>query len=111
MNAKEEFLRSVPLNEVKCAIVEYEPSLSWDEDEKHTAKLPCDFNDEDMAAFLKSLDFEYNPGFGTLELYGTIWLKSGNWLDREEYDGAEWWAYRRSPDIPSELLAIHRTNS
>lgn len=109
MNAKKEFLRSVPLNEVKCAIVIYEPAFSWDE--KYTHRLQCDFNNEELEEFLNKLNFEYDEHFGTQELFGTIWLKSGNWLERDEYDGSEWWAYRRSPDIPSELLAIHRTNS
>lgn len=48
----------------------------------------------------------YNNGYGSQLLYGTIWMKDGTWFDRGEYDGSEWWEYRRRPEIPENLKEI-----
>ena len=49
---------------------------------------------------LPLLDFEYNNGFGGQNLFGHIWYTDGTWSERGEYDGAEWWEYKKCPDIP-----------
>jgi hypothetical protein len=50
---------------------------------------------------LPKLDFDYNDGYGSQELLGTIWFSDGTWSEREEYDGSEWWEYRLGcPDLP-----------
>jgi len=46
----------------------------------------------------------YDSGYGGQELFGTIWMKNGDWLERGEYDGSEWWEYKTCPEIPNELL-------
>jgi len=46
----------------------------------------------------------YDSGYGGQELFGTIWMKNGDWLERGEYDGSEWWEYKTCPEIPAELL-------
>jgi len=46
------------------------------------------------------LNFDYDDGFGTQYLEGTIWYSDGTWSDRCEYDGSEWWSYRSCPPIP-----------
>lgn len=61
------------------------------------------FGEKEYQAFLKSLDFEYDNGFGGQELYGTIWMKDGTWYTRGEYDGSEWWQLHRRPEIPTHL--------
>ena len=61
--------------------------------------LTCD----EFADFLKEIDFDYDDGFGCQELFGNVWFDDGSWLDRGEYDGAEWWSYRRIPEIPAYL--------
>lgn len=48
------------------------------------------------------LNFDYDDGFGTQYLEGTIWYSDGTWSSREEYDGSEWWAYRSCPPLPPE---------
>ena len=53
---------------------------------------------------LAELDFEYDDGYGTQELFGTIWYEDGSWSEREEYDGSECWAYKTSPAIPAKLI-------
>jgi hypothetical protein len=58
---------------------------------------------EQVHYFFDSLDFSYNAGYGTQHLHGTVWLKDGTWLEREEYDGSEWWVYKKAPQIPERL--------
>lgn len=51
---------------------------------------------DDAAALL---DIEYDAGYGTQEVYGTVLFNDGSWLSRGEYDGSEWWDYNQSPTI------------
>ena len=62
---------------------------------------------EQVHYFLDSLDFSYNDGFGLKELYGTVWFKDGTWLERAEYDGSEWWVYKKAPQIPNRLYEYY----
>jgi len=50
---------------------------------------------------LQVLDFRYDGGYGGQELFGTVWLKDGTWMERGEYDGSEWWEHRTRPEIPN----------
>lgn len=51
--------------------------------------------------FAAVADFEYDPGYGAneialaLKVVGKDW-----WLERCEYDGSEWWAYKTVPLKP-----------
>lgn len=48
--------------------------------------------------FLRLADFEYDAGYGgaviavDLVILGSDW-----WLERGEYDGSEWWAFKTRP--------------
>ncbi len=50
---------------------------------------------------LLAKDIDYDPGYGRdyinleLVIVGTDW-----WLERVEYDGSEWWAFKTMPTIP-----------
>lgn len=55
---------------------------------------------DEALVFFKNLNFYYDSGYGTQELYGTIWFTDGTYSEREEYDGNEGWAHRRAPSIP-----------
>ena len=94
MSARTEFLDAIVEYDLMCAIVEYE-------DREITLKMG--YTPEEYEKFLKRLEFNYDNGFGTQELYGTIWLSNGDWISREEYDGSEWWEYNTCPEIPNEL--------
>ena len=56
---------------------------------------------------LEIMDIEYNDGFGAqnvakdLIVVGKDW-----WLERNEYDGSEWWEFKRMPIKPSKRRAI-----
>lgn len=56
---------------------------------------------DEVLAFRKHMDRFYNAGYGSQELFGTVWLSDGSWLVRAEYDGAEWWEHRTVPPIPT----------
>jgi hypothetical protein len=81
--------------EIRCASIRHNDTNIVLKD-NHTQK--------DYLDFLDRLDFEYDDGYGTQELYGIVWLPDGTWLDRGEYDGSEWWTYRVCPEIPQECL-------
>ena len=59
------------------------------------------YGDERIIKSLEQLDFNYDDGFGGQELYGYVLLDDQDWLERHEYDGSEWWEYKK---YPSHLL-------
>ena len=57
---------------------------------------------------LIDINKDYDAGYGSQELYGTIWYKDGTWSTRGEYDGSEWWDYHCVPEIPVKLNRIDK---
>ncbi len=105
-NAKQEFLSHHDLKNLDLekefggAQVKHDPY--WD------AKPWTIFNASQYQEFLEWLDFYYDSGYGSQELYGFILLKCGApdrwWLDRHEYDGSEHWVLRKRPVLePFEI--------
>jgi len=118
INAKEELLNHLTsLNEkkgkaisIKCASIKCERSSYWADDNQYVGappiKLKEGYTPTEYEKFLEKLNFEYDNGYGSQELSGTIWLSEDNtWYERGEYDGSEWWAYRECPQVPNELKA------
>lgn len=56
--------------------------------------------------FKKIANVEYDSGYGLQEVaYDLIIVfKDGAWLEREEYDGSEWWVYKKSPVKPENII-------
>ena len=50
--------------------------------------------------FLEKLNKDYDAGYGTQELWGTLWLSDGSWAERSEYDGSENWVIKVRPTVP-----------
>lgn len=102
-NAKEELVRVVSHTDgnITCAVIKHHRGYS--EAEHRTYVLSEGHSTVELDAFLDSLDFNYNNGFGGQELFGTVWLTDGTWMERGEYDGSEWWEHRERPSIPEEL--------
>ncbi len=56
---------------------------------------------ETWETFKHVIDIDYDDGYGgqninrTLILVGKDW-----WLERHEYDGSEWWEFKRMPKQP-----------
>jgi hypothetical protein len=97
-NAKDEFLEFTKNKpKIICAHIinsEYE------------VILPLNYIKEDMDEFLSKIDYRYDSGYGSQNLFGFIWFDGGSWAEREEYDGSEWWAMRKCPHIPDKLKKI-----
>ena len=72
-------------------------------DVKKSWSLRSGFSDVDFAEFLSGIDFTYDDGYGSQELFGFIWYKDGTFSQRGEHDGSEWWDYIFTPEIPEEL--------
>lgn len=107
MNAKREFVEHVKnielASKIKCALMWVEEE--WNEDIDKEMLLRVGHSVEDLSRFLDTLDFDYDNGFGSQELYGTIWYEDGTWSEREEYDGSEWWSWRKAPTLPLKIRA------
>jgi len=105
MKAKQEFLERTKGLVVLCAILQQADFWSFEEDKKPWCyTLKKGYSEEDYQKFLKEIDFNYNNGFGGQKVDGTIWLEGGQWFDRGEYDGSEWWQLHSYPEIPQLLL-------
>lgn len=102
MNAKQELIRAIAENKVKCVSIVFGDSCQ-DEDNTHII-LKVEHSEEDYNNFLSKLDFDYDNGYGGQNLFGTIWLTNNTWLSRGEYDGSEWWNHHVIPEIAKELL-------
>ena len=96
-NAKDELIKQLDKIDisVKCAHI-FRGRLA--------IKLKVGYSGAEFDQFMDQLDFEYNAGFGYQELYGLVWLNDESWLEREEYDGAECWECRSTPEIPNNLF-------
>lgn len=103
-NAREEFKNAVEGQHVHCATISHGYSYGDEDDYVPTYNLPVGYTEQEYEDFLKSLDFEYDSGYGGQELFGTIWFLDGTWSDRGEYDGSEWWEHHEVPEIPAKLL-------
>jgi hypothetical protein len=49
------------------------------------------------------LDFNYDAGYGSQQLDGLVLFNDNTWLERHEYDGSEWWEYKRCPTVDEVL--------
>ena len=47
------------------------------------------------------MNFNYDAGYGSPEVIRDLMVVgAGWWLEREEYDGSEWWTYKTQPTMP-----------
>lgn len=91
INAKEELLEALQRSGKSIEDIEFAGI-------RHS----CNINDfscvtESTDLLLKSLDFLYDEDYGTQHIYGYILFRDGSWLERREYDGAEWWKFMIPP--------------
>jgi hypothetical protein len=98
-NAKQELQEELEGKaKVKCASITY----GCNEYKGSKKVLKLNYTNDEYSEFLNSLDFEYDRGYGSQEIYGIVWLEDGTWLSRGEYDGSEWWDYNVLPNIPDD---------
>lgn len=100
MNAKTEFLEHTEDKpKVVCAVIEKD--VEWKP--VRLATLYEGYSEDEYNEFLRILDtYEYDDGYGSQELYGTIWYEDGTYSGRGKYDGSEWWEYRKAPEKPAQ---------
>ena len=66
-------------------------------------------NDEYECNPQELLDVNYNNRYGRQEIPSNFILVGNDfWLERHEYDGAEWWEYKELPSRPSAKKAIEK---
>jgi hypothetical protein len=111
-NAKEELLETINIISgiVKCAEIRYSACCLWEMNDETPPPskeivLKVGYNETEWEEFLDALDFEYDGGYGGQELFGIVWFSaSDKWMEREEYDGSEWWRIMGRPEIPENLI-------
>ena len=55
--------------------------------------------------FEKMADFDHDAGYGAAEIRMDLVVVGKDWwLERYEYDGSEWWVYKKQP----KLLKNHK---
>ena len=54
---------------------------------------------ESVEHFRVMADFRYYAGYGSQEIFSdlVILFNDGEWLERSEYDGSEWWRHVKRP--------------
>lgn len=63
--------------------------------------LKAGHSEKELKEFWEWMDQSYDDGWGFQNLFGTVWLsQEEGWLERAEYDGSEWWAARKRPELP-----------
>lgn len=125
-NAREELLKMMKDNgkstgDIKCAVIslrfdytdEYDMNIFLGKNKYHElderAKylvLKDGHTQAEFDEFLRQLDDEYWDGFGGQELYGYVMFHDESWLERHEYDGSEWWEYKKF-FIPEQCKRIN----
>ena len=94
MNAKEELIKHVAGKEVAFVSIVFNKNIMND----------IFVIKGELEEVLPLLDFDYDDGFGVQELFGYIWYTDGTWSERGEYDGSEWWEYKKIPDQDIDII-------
>lgn len=108
--------KGLSLTDIKCLDLELDRSTAtynlYDENtdfdvvgtSKYEYNIPINSTQEDIDAVFNAISLTpYDNSYGTQELFGIVWMNNGDWLERHEYDGSEWWEYKTCPDIPEHL--------
>lgn len=58
----------------------------------------------DLDLFFQNANFYYDSGFGSHKIPLDLIVVGDNWwLERGEYDGSEWWIFRKNIAKPTEI--------
>lgn len=88
-------VRGYSMMDILCAEIQLQESNVL------TVRFPIGGCVRVFAAALEKLI--YDDGYGCQYLFGLVWMRDGTWFERDEYDGAEWWAHRKTPPVPNYL--------
>lgn len=98
INAKQELLNIITSRNLTILKIEitYTP-IDWDDNTAITKDITT----------LDDLNFDYDAGYGSQELFGVVYCKNSNnrpvWLTRKEYDGSEWWDINTIPEFYNNI--------
>lgn len=54
---------------------------------------------------------KYDSGYGGNEIRGSLVIVGKDWwLERGEYDGSEWWEFKRLPTKPTEYVPLRTSD-
>lgn len=59
----------------------------------------------DFLAAAKECDYDAGYGIEHINLGMIIMLRDGSWLERQSYDGREWFVHRSLPMRPNQCVA------
>jgi len=53
-------------------------------------------------------DYNYDNGYGSVKVPEdlTVVFSDGSWLERAEYDGAEWWEFKHTPALNPDAYKL-----
>ncbi len=54
-------------------------------------------NYEDFVKYMKSVN--YDSGYGSQNFFGFVLLSDDTWFERYSYDGKEYWAHKKRPEL------------
>lgn len=61
--------------------------------------------------FTRFADFEYDNSYGGAEVNTDLVIVGDDWwLERGEYDGSEWWEFKKLPAKPDEAMPMRDTD-
>lgn len=61
----------------------------------------------DINEFIKVANVEYDDSYGAPEVAQDLLVVGDNWwLERHEYDGSEWWEYKKNPTKPNRKIEL-----
>lgn len=98
INAKKELLNIITSRNLTILKIEITYThINWDDNTTITKNITT----------LDDLNFDYDAGYGSQELFGVVYCKNSNnrpvWLTREEYDGSEWWDINTIPEFYNNI--------
>lgn len=98
INAKKELLDIITSRNLTILKIEITYThINWDDNTTITKNITT----------LDDLNFDYDAGYGSQELFGVVYCKNSNnrpvWLTREEYDGSEWWDINTIPEFYNNI--------
>jgi hypothetical protein len=66
----------------------------------------------DWEYFVKIADIEYDNSYGAAEVAKDLVVVGDDWwLERKEYDGSEWWTFKKLPIKPQNKIEPNRVTS
>lgn len=108
--------KGLNLTDIKCLTINLDRSYSYNTNlykddgsdvvgkTKFEYSIPINSTQEEIDEVYNAMSLTpYDNSYGTQELFGIVWMNNGDWLERHEYDGSEWWEYKTCPDIPEYL--------